>query len=68
MLYMPVFAGEDRNIFNKDWFDGRPWTAWEGNSAIRVYEGDFGAFMDGTTNRGIIAELPKDGVPPHTVA
>ncbi len=68
VLYMPVFAGEDRNIFNKDWFDGRPWTAWEGNSAIRVYEGDFGAFMDGTTNRGIIAELPKDGVPPHTVA
>ena len=55
VLYMPVFAGEDRNIFNVDWFERSHWTPW-GNDTIRVYKGDFAAYMDGEKNRGVIVE------------
>ena len=55
VLYMPVFAGEDRNIFNIDWFDRTQWTPW-GNDIIRVYKGNFAAYMDGEKNRGVIVE------------
>lgn len=55
VLYMPVFAGEDRNIFNADWFEE---TKWEkcANEAVRIYRGNFAVYMDGETNRGIIVD------------
>lgn len=60
VLYMPVFAGEDRNIFNSDWFED---TQWEkcANDAVRIYRGNFAVYMDGETNRGIIVD---NGQPP----
>ena len=56
VLYMPVFAGEDRNIFNADWFESKKWEPWCDNPAIRVYRGSFAAYMDGETNRGVIVD------------
>ena len=55
VLYMPVFAGEDRNIFNIDWFERSKWEPW-GSDIIRVYKGNFAAYMDGEKNRGVIVE------------
>ena len=55
VLYMPVFAGEDRNIFNTDWFESKSWEPWC-SPAIRVYRGNFAAYMDGETNRGVIVD------------
>ena len=52
---MPVFAGEDRNIFNIDWFERSKWEPW-GSDIIRVYKGNFAAYMDGEKNRGVIVE------------
>ena len=56
VLYMPVFAGEDRNIFNADWFESKKWEPWCDNPAIRVYRGNFAAYMDGESNRGVIID------------
>lgn len=56
VLYMPVFAGEDRNIVNSDWFEQKSWQPWGKDSAIRIYRGSFAAYMDGETNRGVIVD------------
>ena len=48
-------AGEDRNIFNTDWFESKSWEPWC-SPAIRVYRGNFAAYMDGETNRGVIVD------------
>ncbi|MDO5115484.1 MAG: PEP/pyruvate-binding domain-containing protein [Synergistaceae bacterium] len=56
VLYMPVFAGEDRNIVNNDWFEQKSWQPWGKDSAIRIYRGSFAAYMDGETNRGVIVD------------
>ena len=54
VLYMPVFSGEDKNIINTDWFEATPYET-ENNDAIRIYRGNFAAYMDGEINRGVIA-------------
>ncbi len=55
VLYMPVFAGEDRNIYNYDWFEDTQWEKCQ-NEAVRIYRGNFAVYMDGETNRGIIID------------
>lgn len=55
VLYMPVFYGEDKNILNLDWFESSKWEEWQ-TPAIRIYRGDFAAYMDGETNQGVIVD------------
>ena len=59
VLYMPVFEGEEKNIFNRGWFDSAKWEAWQGHPVIRIYEGDFAAYMDGVSNMGVIVLMKR---------
>jgi hypothetical protein len=53
ILYLPVFAGEPRNEYAKEWFDGKPYT--KGNHpAVRIYRGMFAAYMDGESETGSV--------------
>ena len=55
VLYMPVFEGESNNIIDNDWFAENEWE--EGpHPAIRIYRGDFSAYMDGENNQGVIID------------
>ena len=55
VLYMPVFEGESNNLIDQDWFSERKWE--EGpHPAIRIYKGNFLAYMDGETNQGVIID------------
>ena len=55
VLYMPVFEGESNNLIDQDWFSERKWE--EGpHPAIRIYKGNFLAYMDGDTNQGVIID------------
>ncbi|MDR3354916.1 MAG: PEP/pyruvate-binding domain-containing protein, partial [Synergistaceae bacterium] len=53
VLYMPVFQGEEKNVYNEDWFKG---TSFEygHHKAIRLYKGDFAVYMNGDDNIGIV--------------
>jgi hypothetical protein len=53
VLYMPVFQGEENNVYNEDWFEE---TAFEygHHKAIRLYKGDFTVYMNGDDNIGIV--------------
>lgn len=62
VLYMPVFAGEEQNIFNVDWFESHPCEHYQcayGESAIRIYRGKFAAYMDGEQNKGIVVDMDE---------
>ena len=55
VLYMPVFEGESNNLIDQDWFSEGKWE--EGpHPAIRIYKGNFLAYMDGETNQGVIID------------
>lgn len=55
VLYMPVFEGELNNIIDAEWFHNSEWE-YGPHPAIRIYRGDFSAYMDGTENRGVIVD------------
>lgn len=55
VLYMPVFEGELDNIINTEWFHLNPWEAGP-HPAIRLYSGNFSAYMDGGNNRGVVVD------------
>ena len=55
VLYMPVFDGEGRNIFDREWFKESKWEQGP-DPAIRIYRGDFSAYMDSRTNSGVIVD------------
>ena len=55
VLYMPVFEGELDNIINTEWFHNNDWRQGT-HPAIRIYRGDFSAFMDGEKNCGVIID------------
>lgn len=55
VLYMPVFEGELDNIINTEWFHNNDWRHGA-HQAIRIYQGDFSAYMDGEKNRGVIVD------------
>ena len=50
-LYLPVFAGESGNTYNKQWFDNTPYERGQ-HPAVRVYQGEFSVFMDGDSEIG----------------
>jgi hypothetical protein len=51
ILYLPVFAGESGNTYNKEWFDKTPYDRGH-HPAVRVYHGDFAVYMDGDSEIG----------------
>lgn len=57
VLYMPVFMGEQRNIYNKRWFAETPFTYGE-HKAVRLYRGAFSVYMNGDQNMGIVMTEP----------
>lgn len=61
VLYMPVFEGELDNIINTEWFHTNEWQPGA-HPAIRIYRGNFSAFMDGEKNRGVIIDNDNRGV------
>lgn len=56
ILYLPVFAGESGNIYNKEWFDKTPYDKGH-HPAVRVYHGDFAVYMDGDSEVGQVMLL-----------
>ena len=55
ILYLPVFEGEFKNVFNREWFDSRHWkTAY--HPAVRHYEGCFDVLLDGESETGIVID------------
>ena len=55
VLYMPVFEGESNNLIDQEWFTDKEWE--EGpHPAIRIYRGNFSAYMDGESNQGVIID------------
>lgn len=60
VMYMPVFEGELDNIINTEWFHNNEWIQG-GHSAIRIYRGDFSAYMDADKNKGVIVDNEKRG-------
>lgn len=55
ILYLPVFAGDDPDIFNHEWFESRPYDKGA-EEEIRIYKGDFSVFLNGDTEEGIVIE------------
>jgi len=53
VLYMPVFMGEQHNLFNEKWFEETPFTYGE-HKAIRLYRSHFSVYMNGDQNTGIV--------------
>jgi len=55
VLYMPVFDGEVNNLIDERWFNESAWETGP-HPAIRIYRGNFSAYMDGNTNHGFIVD------------
>ncbi len=53
VLYMPVFMGEQHNLYNERWFEETPFEYGE-HKAVRVYRGRFSVYMSGDQNMGIV--------------
>ncbi|MBC7331650.1 MAG: phosphoenolpyruvate synthase [Synergistetes bacterium] len=55
IFYLPVFVGADGNVFNKDWFESKPYELGK-HPAIRVYKGCFSAYLNGEKSIGIVID------------
>ncbi len=53
ILYMPVYKGEDRNLFDESFFDHQPY-ALGPDPSIRIYTGSFSVYLDGGANTGVV--------------
>lgn len=53
ILYMPVYHGEEKNIFNEDFFNNTYYDLGP-HPAIRIYSGSFSVYSDGSANIGIV--------------
>ncbi|MDR3164425.1 MAG: PEP/pyruvate-binding domain-containing protein [Synergistaceae bacterium] len=53
ILYLPVFDRTGGNRYYKDWLDSNQYITGK-HPAIRIYEGDFSAYLDGEAESGII--------------
>ena len=53
VLYMPVFQGEENNVYDEDWF-GRTPHEFGDHRGVRLYKGDFSVYMNGDQNLGIV--------------
>lgn len=55
ILYLPVFDGEEGNVYNKEWFDSRDWISTY-HQAVRHYQGNFDILLDGDSEIGIVID------------
>ncbi|MDR3076334.1 MAG: PEP/pyruvate-binding domain-containing protein [Synergistaceae bacterium] len=53
ILYLPVFGRQGGNRYNTEWLDAAPFSAGS-HPALRIYEGNFSAYLDGEIESGII--------------
>jgi hypothetical protein len=53
ILYLPVFSRQGGNRYNKEWLDTAPYTVG-GHPSVRIYEGNFSAYLNGEDESGII--------------
>jgi hypothetical protein len=53
ILYLPVFSRQGGSSYNKEWLDKTPYTAGA-HPAIRIYAGNFSAYLNGEDESGII--------------
>ena len=60
ILYLPVFDGCRGNVFNREWFEGRPWKSGS-HPAVRHYEGTFDVLLDGDSENGIVIDRTGNG-------
>lgn len=58
VMYMPVFEGELDNVINTEWFHNNVWIQGT-HPAIRIYRGNFSAYMDVDKNKGVIVDNEK---------
>jgi len=55
ILYMPVFDNRKSNVFNVEWFKTHPYDP-TGQRALRLYKGNFSAYLDGHDVTGSVVE------------
>lgn len=55
VLYLPVFDSVRSNIINWEWFNDMPYKETN-HPAVRVYEGDFGTYLDGERLDGVVVD------------
>jgi hypothetical protein len=53
ILYLPVFGNQRDNKHNAEWLESVPYTVG-GHPSVRIYEGNFSAYLDGDIESGII--------------
>jgi hypothetical protein len=53
ILYLPVFVGEEGNVFNREWFRSHPYEEGE-HPCVRIYRGRFDVLLDGEEEEGIV--------------
>lgn len=53
ILYLPVFDGAEKDIFNRKWLEETPFITGR-HPAVRIYEGDFSVYLDGDREIGEI--------------
>jgi hypothetical protein len=53
ILYLPVFGNKGGNRYHKEWLDSNRYRTGK-HPAVRIYEGNFSAYLDGEAESGII--------------
>ena len=53
ILYLPVFSGEEGNVFNREWFRSHPYEEGE-HPSVRIYRGHFDVLLDGEKEVGVV--------------
>ncbi|MDR1516111.1 MAG: PEP/pyruvate-binding domain-containing protein [Synergistaceae bacterium] len=52
-LYLPVFSKQKKNKINTGWLDSAPYQTGD-HPSVRLYKGNFSAYLDGELETGII--------------
>ena len=53
ILYLPVFAGQNNNVYASDWLDHAEYELGE-HTAVRIYKGNFFVYLDGESEHGLV--------------
>jgi hypothetical protein len=53
ILYLPVFGRQGKNRYNTEWLDSARYDVGA-HPSVRIYEGDFSAYLDGELESGVI--------------
>lgn len=55
ILYLPVFDGLGKNIYNRAWFENSRWLTSD-HPAVRHYTGNFDVLLDGESEIGVVID------------